>query len=177
MTWKQSLRIVTRFVLAALALSALTFGLVGINRYYDGVWNQSSPKGSEAFTITGQIQWFAITLIAVITGAVLLGALALVFPWAVVKGAELKNLWDLTRTNGKPVDTTEAKLRSTLAPDELLKCPKCGDIDIQRNRGLVSREHRGGVTIWGKEFGLSSRKPTEAIWCEQCGYTYYRLLE
>jgi len=106
MTWEQSLRIVTSFVLAALALSALTFGLVGINRYYDSVWNQSSPKGSQVFTISGQIQWFAITLIVVITGAILLGALALVFPWTVVKGAELKNLWDLTRIKGKPVDTT-----------------------------------------------------------------------
>jgi len=179
LTWKQSLLIGVRFVLAALALSALTFGLVGVNRYYEGVWNQSSPKGSQVFTISGQIEWFTITSIAVLTGAILLGALALVFPWALVKGAELKNLWDMTRAKSQRALTPQEgpKLQSTLPANSPLKCPRCGDTAIQRNRGIVPRERGKGFTLVGREFSLFSRQPTEAVWCEQCGYNYYRLLD
>lgn len=92
----QTLRIIWKFVLASVALSALTFGLVGVNRYFDGVWN-GAPGYPEVFTLTGQFEWFVIMLIAVTTGAFILGGLALAFPWAVVKGAELKNLWDIAR--------------------------------------------------------------------------------
>jgi len=96
MSLRQAFRIGWKFVLASLALSALTFGFVGLNRYFDKVWN-SAPNAPQVFTAAGQLEWFVITLIAVLTGAILLGALAVTFPWALVKGAELKNLWDIIR--------------------------------------------------------------------------------
>ena len=90
------LRRLTKFALASMALSAITFGLVGLNRYFDSVWNDR-PNAPYIFTVQGQVFWGILTLIAVVTGAFILGALALTFPWAVMKGTDLVDLWKVLR--------------------------------------------------------------------------------
>jgi hypothetical protein len=100
-SWGTAFRKLVRFGLAAFALSALTFGLVGLNRYFDGVW-KDVPNSPAIFTVQGQLFWLTLTLIAVITGTFILGALALAFPWALVEGAELRDLWKVWRGKKKP---------------------------------------------------------------------------
>ena len=97
---RTAFRKVVRFGLASFALSALTFGLVGLNRYFDGVW-KDAPGSPYIFTAQGQVFWLILTLIAVITGTFILGLLALTFPWAVIEGTELRDLWKVWRGKKK----------------------------------------------------------------------------
>jgi hypothetical protein len=77
-----------RFAVVSFVLSLETFALVGLNRYFDGVW-AGAPPGTSIFTLSGQLVWLASILIATVTGALILGALALTLPRVVREGSGL----------------------------------------------------------------------------------------
>ncbi len=104
-SWRVTLKAIVKFELASMAPSAITFGFVGLNRYFERVWNDV-PGAPYIFTVQGQVFWGILTLIAVVTGAFILGALALTFPWAVMKGTDLVDLWKVLR------ERTRAKSRN-----------------------------------------------------------------
>src|SRR5207302_1393528 len=80
--WRRIVRRVTRLFL----LSAGLFVIVGLTRYFQGVWQQA-PSTPNPFDTT----WLIIILIALVTGTIILGLFSLFYTCCIQSG--FPNAW------------------------------------------------------------------------------------
>jgi len=157
---------IRKHVVKPLYLSIGLFIVVGLWRYFDSVW-QAAPSNANPLDSTR----FIIFAIAIATGAIILSTFSIFTPAGFRSVARILG-WD----EPQPTDSGGA-LRSVLAPNEPLQCPKCKSTTNFQQRGLVDVSAGGELKIWGKGFGFSDKKRAESLWCNQCGYAFYRLVE
>jgi DNA-directed RNA polymerase subunit RPC12/RpoP len=146
-------------------LSVALFAVVGLWRYFDGVW-QGAPKSVSPFDIT----WTTSVAIAIATGTVILAMFSVFTPTAFNRISQL-----LGWAEKQESSVSEPNLPSVLNAGSPLKCPKCGHTDNFRQGGLVDLTGAGGsVKIAGRDFGFFAKKQAESVRCDYCGYTFYR---
>jgi hypothetical protein len=146
-------------------LSVALFAVVGLWRYFDGVW-QGAPKSVSPLDPT----WITIVAIALATGTVILAMFSVFTPTAFNRIAQLLG-WE--EKEGSSV--SGPTLPSVLGAGAPLKCPKCEHTENFLPGGLVNLTGEGGsVKIAGREFGFSGKKQAESLRCSYCGYSFYR---
>jgi len=146
-------------------LTVALFVVVGLWRYFDGVWQQA-PKNISPFDPT----WTTIVLIAIATGTITLAMFSVFTPTAFNRITQLLG-WEEKQESS----VSGPNLPSVLDAGVALKCPKCGHTDNFMQTGLVSLTGAGGsVKIAGREFGFFGKKQAESLRCDYCGYVFYR---
>lgn len=146
-------------------LTVALFVVVGLWRYFDGVW-QNAPKTVSPLDPT----WTTLVVIAIVTGTFILALFSIFTPTAFNRIAQLLG-WEEKQELSVPGPS----LSSVLDAGAPLKCPKCGHVDNFKQTGLVNLTGAGGsVKIAGREFGFSVKKQAESLWCDYCGYVFYR---
>ncbi len=146
-------------------LSVALFAVVGLWRYFDGVW-QDAPKSANPFDLT----WITIVAIALAAGTFILAMFSIFTPTAFNRISQLLG-WEEKQESS----VARPNLPSVLDAGAPLKCPKCGYTDNFRQTGLVNLTGAGGsVKIAGREFGFFGKKQAESLWCNNCGYVFYR---
>jgi DNA-directed RNA polymerase subunit RPC12/RpoP len=146
-------------------LSVALFAVVGLWRYFDGVW-QGAPKSVSPFDLT----WNTSVVIGIATGTFILAMFSVFTPTGFNRISQLLG-WDEKEESS----VSGPNLPSVLDAGAVLRCPKCGHTDNFMQAGLVNLTGAGGsVKIAGREFGFSGKKQAESLRCGYCGYTFYR---
>src|SRR5204862_6905882 len=139
---RESLR---RHIVKPFWLFVALFVVVGIWRYFDGVWQQA-PKSVNPFDPT----WTTIVLIAIATGTAILAMFSILTPTACNRIAKLLG-WEEKQESS----VSGPNLPSVLDAGAPPKCPKCGRTNNFMQTGLVNLTGAGGsVKIAGREFGF-----------------------